>query len=56
LPAAWNHQGLANRKLAGVGETVGLHQPFQADAIAIGNFREGFAGFDHHIGHGGQGP
>ena len=51
-PSPWDYQALPHRELAGVRQTIGLHQPLQADAIAIGNFGQGVALFDHHVGEG----
>ena len=46
---SWQHQLLAGHHQVWVGNAVGLHQLGQADPIALGDLREGFAWFDHHV-------
>ena len=46
---AWQPQALACYHHVGVGDAIGLHQSGEADAVAVGNFREGFAWLYHHV-------
>ena len=39
----------AGPEVLGVLEAVELHQPLHGNAIALGNFRQGFAGLHHHL-------
>ena len=45
----WQPQALARSYHVWVADAIGLHQSREADAVAVGNFREGFAWLHHHV-------